>query len=382
MIFLLMKIKFLKYWRSIFVSILKTCIMISLASSEQVLSFIDLLYESIKVLQVALDFFSGQIDQHTSNLGSIVLAGNLLYIFEDKFSHLSFVVRVSLGNSRCDHESSLSIILLKAKLLATNLYSSLYLRHHTNGCHESWLTHGLHHSLLQLLGRESTLHLLGHLWGTTLELTIVEVLPVVVLLLRTSALVRGALSWLLLLLQLCILVELGRTSVVRSHIVIASLLILEFWLYEVDQLLQKCEHFWLLQHLHRVTEALSLIVLVVSFVSELFMLSLSDLLDLVVTHIQVLAIKVIVVKLSFSLGSLLWVLEAHESIDDFVVLREELDVLNFSIPSKKLFKLLFSSIRGETFNEQVASLFGVLVPHHFLLLLNNSVFLLQSFLHI
>jgi len=79
---------------------------------------------------------------------------------------------------------------------------------------------------------------------------------------------------------------------------------------------------------------LSLVVLEVSSVTEFLMLSLSDFLNLIVTHVELLSIHVVVVKLSFSLGSFFWVLEADEGIDDFVVLREELDVLNFTEFSK------------------------------------------------
>lgn len=53
--------------------------------------------ELSKVNDVALDFLNGEINQHTSNLGSLIFTGNLLNILVDEFSDLSLVVRV-VGN--------------------------------------------------------------------------------------------------------------------------------------------------------------------------------------------------------------------------------------------------------------------------------------------
>jgi hypothetical protein len=88
-------------------------------------------------------------------------------------------------------------------------------------------------------------------------------------------------------------VELGRASVVRSHIV-ASLLVLQSWLYEGDELLEEGEHLWFLQHLHGVAaDVLSLVVLIVSSVSELLVLGLPDFLDFIVADVELFSVEVV-----------------------------------------------------------------------------------------
>jgi len=155
-------------------------------------------------------------------------------------------------------------------------------------------------------------------------------------------------------LLLRVLVELGRASV-GSHIVI-SLLVLESWLNNGDELLEQSKHFGFLEHLNRVASMLSLVVLEVSSVTEFLMLSFSDFLDLIMAHVELLAVQVVVVELSLSLGGFLWVLEANKGIDDLVVLGEELDVLDFTESSEKFLKLFFGSVGREVLHEEVASL--------------------------
>jgi hypothetical protein len=178
---------------------------------------------------------------------------------------------------------------------------------------------------------------LGHLvrgaTGTTWELSVVVLLPVVVLLLGTSVLVLVGSSELLLLARLP---KLRGTSVVGSASnIVLSVLPLKSWLDDLDKLLEEREHLWFLEHLYWVAHVLSLVVLEVSLVSELFVLCLSDFLNLVVADVELLSIEVVVVELLLGLGGFLGILEAHESINYFVVLREQLHVLNLTVSSKE-----------------------------------------------
>jgi len=197
----------------------------SLVSAEESLSFADLLYKSSEVLQVALDLISGQIDEHTSDLGSIVFSSNFFHIFEDELSNLCLVMRVSLSNCRHNHVTLLGIILLESKNwgLASRCHANLLLREDIDRWHLAWLNHGLRNSLL-LMGRIEALHLLGrNLSGCTLrESTRGETcLPVVVLLLGRSVMM---LIWSSLVLLWTLVILRRRTSVVRSHVVVWPLL--------------------------------------------------------------------------------------------------------------------------------------------------------------
>jgi len=115
---------------------------------------------------------------------------------------------------------------------------------------------------------------------------------------------------------------------------------------------------------------------------EFFILSLSDFLNFVVVNIELLSVEGVLMELSLGKGGLFRVLEADKGVDGLILLREKLDVLNFSILSKKFFQLLSGSIRREVFDIEIASLFGVLVSEHFFGLFHLSVFLLEGFLHI
>jgi len=153
--------------------------------------------------------------------------------------------------------------------------------------------HG-HSLLLLLLGtREAALELLGDLTGAARELIVVVWLSVVVLL-------RGSSSGLLGSSELLgmVLVELGRSSVAGSHIVVVPLLVLQSWLYDGDELLEESEHLWFLQHLNgAAAEVLPLVVLEVSSVPELLVLSLPDLLNLVVADVELFTVEDGVVEL-------------------------------------------------------------------------------------
>jgi len=90
---------------------------------------------------------------------------------------------------------------------------------------------------------------------------------------------------------------------------------------------------------------------------EFFILSLSDFLNFVVVNIELLSVEGVLMELSLGKGGLFRVLEADKGVDGLILLREKLDVLNFSILSKKFFQLLSSSIRREVFDIEIASLF-------------------------
>jgi hypothetical protein len=75
------------------------------------------------------------------------------------------------------------------------------------------------------------------------------------------------------------------------------------------------------------------------------------------------------VKLSFSLSSIVWILEANKGVYGFTFgLTEDLYTFNFTEFSKVLFEFLFTSVGWEVLNIEIASLFGLFESHLLLLL--------------
>lgn len=74
--------------------------------SEEGFGLLGFLFKNVVVHEVSLDVFDGKIDQHASDLWSVVFSGDLLNEFIDHFSHLSLVVGV-LGVNGGDQSLSL-----------------------------------------------------------------------------------------------------------------------------------------------------------------------------------------------------------------------------------------------------------------------------------
>jgi len=110
--------------------------------------------------------------------------------------------------------------------------------------------------------------------------------------------------------------------VLLSHASLISVL----WLLSLhvdDQLLDQLEDFWFVDQINiELTWVLFLIILVVSFVSNFFLLYFSKFFDLVMVDVQLLSIEGLLVKVDLGLSSMVWVSEAYEGIDSFSFLRE------------------------------------------------------------
>ena len=116
-----------------------------------------------------------------------------------------------------------------------------------------------------------------------------------------------------------------------------------------------------------------LIVLIVSFVSDLFLLNLSDFFDFIMIDVEHLSHEGHLIKILLGLSSVVRILEANKGIDGLSLFAENLDTFNFSKFTKVLTELLLSGGRWEVLDIKVASLFRVLEPHLVLLLFQLSV---------
>lgn len=138
-----------------------------------------------------------------------------------------------------------------------------------------------------------------------------------------------------------------------------------------DQLVQDRKD---LRFVHNVSQVgvLFLVVVEVLFVVHLFILLFPDFFNLVVVNVQLLAEETGLVQVLFGHGGRLWVCEAHKRILSFSFLREDLDALYLSILREDFIQLLLSGVSREVLDVQIASLLGVLVPHHVFLLFDFS----------
>jgi hypothetical protein len=173
------------------------------------------------------------------------------------------------------------------------------------------------------------------------------------------------------------LVELSGAA--SSHLVGALELASELGLDVGEDLVEEGVDLGLVEEVNSVAQVLLFVVLEVSLVMDIFVLNLSDFLDLVVVDVKLFAVEGSLVKFSLSLGSLLGILEADKGIKSLTFLRKKLDVFDFTIFSEEFFKLLFGSSGREVLDIKVASLLGVLISEHLLGLFNLSISFPQSF---
>jgi hypothetical protein len=51
-----------------------------------------------EVRKISFNFFNGQVNEHSSDLGGFVFSGNLLYELIDELSYLSLIVGIVRNN--------------------------------------------------------------------------------------------------------------------------------------------------------------------------------------------------------------------------------------------------------------------------------------------
>lgn len=312
-------------------------------------SILDLQLKILEIAHVSLDLIKWQFDEHTSNLWRLIVSDELLHVWIDAVANLTLQVRV-VGLDGWKQSNGILLILLCDS--------------HLGGVHGSLVLHG--HWLLWLL-----LH--WNWWRLNHSLLSMRHL----LLAWLHHLMRRLLSWLhhlLLLLGTWVHLLLNGTDLVAwvlsSH---ASWVVSVSWVLVLIHLLSGLlvnlnDTEQLLEHLSQVrlggqvipleaSSLLGLVLLPVSLVLSCFHVELSNLLDLVVVDDQHLSFAVVILQNLLSLSGIGWLLVANESISiSGVVLVANLDLLDLSELTEKIFEVLFTPALGEVFDEQVASL--------------------------
>lgn len=105
---------------------------------------------------------------------------------------------------------------------------------------------------------------------------------------------------------------------------------------------------------------LSLVVLIISLISNIFLLELSDFLQFVVINVELFSVEGRLVKLLFSESSAIWGLVADESKECFSSLWHKLNAFDFTALFKVGSQFSLCGCGWEVLDVQVASLLGVL----------------------
>ena len=156
--------------------------------------------------------------------------------------------------------------------------------------------------------------------------------------------------------------------------------ILESWLDQGDELLEDGINVGS-AHQFGDVGALFLPVLPVSLVVHFLELSISHFFDFIEVNVKGLAHEALLMAHLSGIGCFFWFLEAHKGIEGFsFFVGEQLDALNFSVLAEELLQLFLGGCRGEILDIEVASLLGVLVSDHVLVLLCLSVCFVQCWL--
>jgi hypothetical protein len=296
----------------------------------------------------------GQVNQHSGDLGGQVFTGLFLNVLVDEFSDLGLVVWV-VGDHGIHEHGSLLVVFSNGGV-------------HVHGGESAWawslselllllLGHVVHSGETVLIGHGSGRLLLEHLARSLVHGGSAAHLVVVVL--RSAAL---------------LVLHVASVDAVLSVAHVG------------DEGLDQLEHLWLVDDVDvEVGGALLLVVLEVGLVLGVFLLDLSQFLDLIKVDMEGSVLDgQDVVDLVLGEVSGVGRLEAHEGVDDSISVFAalELDALDFSELAEDGLELLLGGGGGEVLDVEVASLLGVLVPEHFFLLFLFSLVLLEGGLHV
>jgi hypothetical protein len=302
-------------------------------SHEHSLGFFDSHLEGLERAHVLVDLGDWKLDEHTSDLGSLLGSGDHLDELKDMSSNLLLHVRVSLSDGGEELHGTLQVSLLVRHVLG----------HHVGLLRHAWL---LGHHLVGSLGHS----LLVHHWGT---------LVVVVVCSLRSGLVLSEVSSISL----------------DELLLVSGLLSLD----ELEQLLNDVGKVGLGSKVVPVVASGDRLVLVpISLVSELFLLEVADFLDLVVVDDQSLTVVGLTGKSVLGLRASVGLFEANESEGVVLETLLESNLLDLSIGGEESGKLVLSPVGGEVLDVQVASLLRCLVADGLDLLLAFTLNLVEE----
>jgi len=323
-------------------------------------SLLDLGLKVVVVSHVLLDLGDWKLNEHTSDLWSLVFTDEMVNILVDATTNLLLQVRVVWIQS-WDKLHGGSLILLGNWHVLAHRHLVWWHHWHALGrwrhllCWHWLLLLLLHHHLVWwwhvlLLHIHVLMHLL--LAHTTLVLVHVGTTHVVLVLVVVLSSTVLHLSW--------------SSSVVRVLSSLSHVTTLVHLLVGLLVILDDTEK--LLEHLSQVrlgsqvvplesTGLLGLVFLPISLVTGLLHLELSDLLDLVVVDQEHLALNAVVLQVLLSLGSIGWLLVANESkgVSGLLSLVKS-DVLDVSKSLEEVGQVILGVVVWEVLHIQVASL--------------------------
>ena len=317
--------------------------MLSLDLSKDLSCLEDLLLELVEIVEVALDLFKREIDEHTGDLGCHLVSDELFNVLVDELSNELLDVGV-VDNDTWKHGESLKVISVDLGILMGQVLGSLDLEGSSLGCN---LRNGGH------------LNKVGLLRGLLREAISVVVVGSGATSAHGTTLSGEALS------------TLGSTTL--TTVVEASTGEAVVWhhglLEELEDLMDQLEGIWAVKETGLKGEGVVLLLgEEVSLVLVLDLLLSADLWELVVGHVEGLSVEVLVVESDSSLSCRVWLLVADECSDSLgsavlavlILSLNDFDALNLSALSEKLKQLLLVVGGGEVLDEKVALLLGVL----------------------
>ena len=98
------------------------------------------------------------------------------------------------------------------------------------------------------------------------------------------------------------------------------------------------------------------VVIVISLISDFFLLDFANFLDFVVIDVEDLSIEVLSIKLLYGKNGIIWDHEANESKVRFSFFAEDLDAFDFSALSEVFSELFFGCAGWEVLNVNAVSL--------------------------
>jgi hypothetical protein len=303
----------------------------------------NLLVKLGEVVEIALDLIDGQVNEHTSDLGSSLLSNQLLNELIDEFSDETLVVGVLRDHSGEESESSDIVVgnhgirVGKGSLRDTSA---------------SWSSDD--NLLNRLLSEDRLLNLGERNWLSLLVVIVgASVLVVVV-----STLVSGSSG------ATTIVVAVGTVVVIeitlRSVVVVEGEATVHLLLEKNEDLLNELDGVGLLKEVgvDLVGGELFPLVVEVGLVLGLGLLLPADLGQLVVGHVQLLPVHGRSVELGSSDGGAVGLLEADEgAARGLVVVRgQDLHALDLAELLEMLHQVLLVELGGEVLHEEVALL--------------------------
>lgn len=319
-----------------------------------------------------LDLLHWQLDEHTSDLWSLLGSNDQLHIVEDEVTNLLLQVRVSLNSGWEEFVSGELILLLWGHVSSVDHWGGWWhwgtwlSRWHLGHWH-TWLWHHLlWHWCLWLV-----LSLLWHWLSTHLLTTshVVHLLHVLVLVVVSSLVVSLSHTS-----STSHVVHLVSSSIV--HLLVHGLVLLD----EGQKLLDDLGQMWLTGQVVPLesTSLLGLVVLEISLILGFLELDLSEFLDLIMVNDENLISIGLVGESALGSGGGVWLLVADESISITSLTSVKSDLLDLTTLFEEVSEIILSPVGWEVLHVQVASLLGVLVLDGLLDLLDGSISLLDG----